>query len=79
MSSILESIIESIVHFVCELFLTYTGEILLYLVTIGKHKPRWDLYAEERFARFAIFTERSMWIGLVFWITVIYALYAVMG
>jgi hypothetical protein len=74
MSSILESVVESIVHFVCELFLTYTGEIVLYLVTLGKHKPRWDLYAGERFARFAIFAERSMWIGLVFWITVIYAI-----
>lgn len=48
----------------------YTGEILLFVVTFGKKKPRWDYYAEENPSKFVILTEISVWIGLAFWISI---------
>jgi hypothetical protein len=29
--------------------------------------PRWDLYTEESPTRFAIFSEKSTWIEIIFW------------
>jgi hypothetical protein len=49
----------------------WTGEIILFLLTLGKHKPRWDLYTKESATRFVIFSEISAWIGVVFWFAVL--------
>ena len=49
----------------------WTGEIVLFVVTMGKHKPRWDLYTEESPCRFAIFSEISLWVGVIFWVVVL--------
>ena len=45
----------------------YTGEIILFVISLGRKKPRWDYYAEAKPTRFVIFTEFSVWIGLAFW------------
>jgi hypothetical protein len=71
MTAILEEIAEFVFHFVFEILFTLTGEIVLYLITFTKHKPRWDLYTEESPSRFVIFSEISLWIGMAFWIAVI--------
>ena len=71
MSDILEEIAKFLVRFVFEILLTWTGEILLFLITLGRHKPRWDLYTKESPTRFVIFSEISLWIGMAFWIAVI--------
>ncbi len=47
---------------------TWSGEIVLFVLTLGKHKPRWDLYTKESPGRFVIFSEISLWIGIAFWI-----------
>ena len=31
-----------------EMFLCLTGELILFAVTFGYHRPRWDLYTSER-------------------------------
>jgi len=49
----------------------WTGEIILFLVTLGRHKPRWDLYTDESPSRFVIFSEISTWIGMIFWFVVL--------
>ncbi len=49
----------------------WTGEIILFVLTFGKHKPRWDLYTDESPSRFVIFSEISMWIGMIFWFVVL--------
>ena len=71
MTDIFEEIAEFLFHIVLEIFLTWTGEIVLFVITFGKHKPRWDLYTKESPSRFVIFSEISLWIGMAFWIAVI--------
>ena len=48
-----------------------TGEIVLFLLTLGRHKPRWDLYAKDPSGRFVIFSEIGLWIGVALWLSVI--------
>ena len=63
-------VIEFIVWvFVGVLFVT-TGQIVLFLITLGRHHPRWDFYANEDPIRSVIFTETSFWIGAAVWIAI---------
>jgi hypothetical protein len=55
-------------RFLLEIPIMWTGEKLLYLFSFGKRKPRWDLYADESGSKFVIFSDISLWIGLVFWL-----------
>jgi len=43
----------------------WLGEIVLFLVTAGKHKPRWDIYTQTGGGDFVFFSELSFWIGIV--------------
>jgi hypothetical protein len=63
-------IFEFLFRIVVDFFLFYTGETILFIVTFGYKKPRWDYYAEEKPSRFVIFTEMSIWIGFAFWLFV---------
>ncbi|MHB8790812.1 MAG: hypothetical protein ACYDBT_13125 [Desulfobulbaceae bacterium] len=51
-----------------EVVFFYTGELVLFIVTFGRRKPRWDYYADESISKWVIFTEISTWIGIVFWL-----------
>ena len=53
-----------------DFFFFYTGEIILFIVTIGHKKPRWDYYLKEKGSKFVIFSELSEWIGILFWFSV---------
>jgi len=53
-----------------EFLLFYTGEFILFIVTLGNRKPRWDYYTRESTSKFIIFTELSTWIGFAFWLFV---------
>jgi len=68
----------SLVCFVAEILFALTGEIILFIVTLGRHSPRWDLYASERPQWFVLFSEVSTWIGIVFWLTVAVVGYCVL-
>ena len=67
MSLVLEFLFEMVfgVIFCC------TGEIILFIMSFGTHRPRWDLYTKESPSRFVIFSEISMWIGMIFWFVVL--------
>ncbi len=53
-----------------------TGELLLYAVTLGKRKPRWDFYTNEKSGyRFYMLSEISELLGLLFWIAVVVITY----
>ncbi len=54
-------------HFFIKTIGFYTGEIVLYLLSIGKRKPRWDYYQKETLAKTLLFSEISTWIGICFW------------
>jgi hypothetical protein len=66
----LDDVIEFTIHCIFELVCFFTGEIVLYLLTFGKRKPRWDYYEHEKPYKWAIFTELSMYIGFAFWVAV---------
>ncbi len=55
----IESIAGFLFWFVFSILFSWTGEVLLFCVTLGKRKPRWDLYTKESPARFVIFSELS--------------------
>lgn len=65
---ILRIIFEILFRIIVEFILFYTGEIVLFVITLGYKKPRWDYYAEEKPSKFVIFTEISVWIGFAFWL-----------
>ena len=58
------------VRIVVEVLFAWTGEVILFVFTLGRHKPRWDLYASDRPIRFVVFSEVSTWIGIAFWLLV---------
>ena len=58
-------------HLIFDIVFFYTGEIVLYVITFGNKKPRWNYYAEEKPSKFVIFTSLSEWVGFIFWILVI--------
>lgn len=78
MSDIIEEIMKFLFEIICEFICYYTGEIVLFIITFGKHKPRWDYYSDDSIRRFYIFTEISFWIGCFFWILVIFLIYMVL-
>jgi hypothetical protein len=75
MAAIIEEIAKFIFWLIFEVVITWTGEIVLSVLTFGKHKPRWDLYTKESPVRFIIFSEISFWIGLAVWIFLIAVIY----
>lgn len=71
MSHFIETVAEFIFHIVIEIFLVSSGEIVRWLVSGGRHRPRWDLYTSEQPAKFIVFSEVSFWIGLLSWVALI--------
>lgn len=65
-------VLEILFRIVVELFLFYSGEIVLFIITLGYKKPRWDYYADEKPSRFIILTELSVWIGFIFWLFIVW-------
>lgn len=52
-----------------ELICYPTGEIVLYILSFGKKKPRWDYYIKDKPSKFVILTEISVYIGISFWVS----------
>ena len=59
-----ETVIRIIIRVVC----FYTGEIILYIGTVGWKKPRWDYYSNESPVKWLLLIETSFWIGFFFWV-----------
>jgi hypothetical protein len=70
-NSIVENIVEFIFQMIFEVLFFYTGEIVLYVISFTKKKPRWDFYAKASATKFVLLTELSVWIGIAFWICII--------
>jgi hypothetical protein len=52
------------------LLTVWTGEILRYLLAVGHHKPAMSLDSIKSFSVFYFFTETSLYLGMVFWLSV---------
>jgi hypothetical protein len=76
MAAIIEEVAKFILRLIFEFLFAWTGEIVLFIVTLGRHKPRWDLYTKESPMRFVLFSDISLWIGMAFWVVVVAVLYA---
>ena len=71
LSDIIDDILKLLFRLIFEIIFFYTGEIVLYIITLGRKKPRWDYYVEAKPSKFVIFTSLSEWIGIIFWILLI--------
>jgi len=68
--TIFKGIVRFLFELIVEFFLFYTGEIVLFILTFGKKKPRWNYYTDESPSKWVIFTELSTWIGIAFWLLI---------
>ena len=64
-------IIAFLARIIFECLIIWTGEIVLYVITFGRHKPRWDMYLNDSPGKFVIFSEASFWVGVGFWVIVV--------
>lgn len=71
LSELFIEIIKIIFGAIFQMLLVATGEAVLFVLTLGRRKPRWDLYTNENFGKFFLFTELSGWVGITFWIAII--------
>ena len=79
MLHLIETVAGLIFHFVIEIFLVSSGEIVRWLASGGRHRPRWDLYTSEQPAKFVVFSEFSLWIGLLSWAVLITVFFYLCG
>ena len=66
--AILKGVTRFLFDVLVEGFFFYTGEIILFIVTLGKKRPRWNYYTDESPSKWVILTEFSTWIGIAFWL-----------
>lgn len=71
MSDIVIEIIKFVFWLLFAILFAWTGEIVLFVITLGKHKIQWDLYVNKSPIRFTIFSEVSLWIGLGIWVFIV--------
>lgn len=55
-----------------EVILFYTGELILTVLTLGKRKPRWDYFADESPPKFILYTDLSVLVGFVAWMSLLW-------
>jgi hypothetical protein len=68
--TIFKGFLRFLFELIVEFFFFYTGEIVLFILTFGKKKPRWNYYTDESPSKWPIFTELSTWIGIACWLLV---------
>lgn len=64
-----EGIIQLLFHVIFEIFFIGTGEIILYVFTIGKRKPVWKRETKGSSAKVGVLIDLSFIIGFVFWLS----------
>lgn len=64
-----EGIIQLLFHVIFEIFFIGTGEIILYVFTIGKRKPVWERETKGSSAKLGVLIDLSFIIGFVFWLS----------
>ena len=52
-----------------------TGDIVLWLITLGKHDPKWRQYRHRSNIGLQIFTEVVFWIGIGTWLLIAFIIY----
>ena len=63
-----EGIIQILCHVVIEVFFIGTGEIILFIISLGKRKPVWKRESQGGSTKLAILIDLSFIIGFIFWL-----------
>ena len=53
-----------------------TGQVLLFVFTLGKRKPRWADDDGDSFAAQELLLHGTTWLGYLFWLVIIVAIIA---
>lgn len=64
-----EGIIQLLFHVIFEIFFIGTGEMVLYVFTLGKRKPVWKRETKKSSAKLGILIDLSFIIGFIFWLS----------
>ncbi|MDF1554099.1 MAG: hypothetical protein P1P84_13600 [Deferrisomatales bacterium] len=75
LKGVLGAILRFLFWLIVEVFLFFSGEVVLYIATLGRRKPRWNSNVDEGVTKFWFRTDVSSLIGLIFW----FAVLAVLG
>jgi len=70
-NTIFQKILDFLFYVIVELTCFFTGEFVLYLITFGRKKPRFDYYLSESLTDWILLTDLSFWIGFAFWVLTI--------
>ena len=71
LDDVIGGILEILFHIFVKIICFYTGEIILFIITFGHKKPRWDFYNNVSATKWVVITEVSSWIGGAFWLILI--------
>ncbi len=77
MSDIIEWIFRTLFQLIVEYLFFLTGEVLLFLVTLGRHRVRGDWYLNDGPMGWTVLATFSAWLGGAFWLGVAMALHRV--
>jgi len=53
------------------IFILFTGDLVLFVLSFGKYKPIWSRLKEKRSIGKDIFTEITFWLGGLTWIGIL--------
>ncbi len=71
LNDVAESVLEFVFRLFVEIICFYTGEIILFILTLGRRTPRWDYYEGKRPAKSVVLSEISILLGFLFWMFLI--------
>jgi hypothetical protein len=66
-------LVEILLYLLVEVFLHWTGEIVLFLGTFGRRKPVFRMWGYKKLASPAAFQNSSIFLGFAFWLVVLLA------
>ena len=70
-----EGIIQLLFHVVVEIFFIGTGEIILYIISLGKRTPVWKRESKGGATKLAILIDLSFIIGFIFWLALAWLIF----
>jgi hypothetical protein len=70
-----EGIIQLLFHIIVEIFFIGTGEIILYIISLGKRKPVWKWVNKGGSTKLAILIDLSFIIGFIFWLSLAWLIF----
>ena len=69
---IITFILELLFRLIVEIIFYFTGELVLFVITFGKKKVKWNLFTDEsEKTKWMLLTDLSVIIGFIVWIALI--------